>query len=212
VTGQRAALRPYAKVRRISGQTRATFLKNHGGDIRACDFTVVHDLLFRPLYVFAIMHLKTRRLIHTAVTALPTDDWTAQQLREATPWGEMPRFLIHDRDSKYGRRFSSVATSSGIKELRALFRTPKANAHCERFIGSLKRECLDHMLILHRKQLNRLVAEFIDYYNHSRPHQSSGQRIPARFDQNYHPQSGQVVSTPVLGSLHHSYARITNLN
>ena len=201
-----------AKVRQTSGQTWATFLRNHAGDIWACDFTVVFDLLFRPLYVFIIMELKTRRVVHTAVTASPTDEWTAQQLREATPWGQMPKYLIHDRDNKYGQRFSAVAASSGIKELRTPFRAPKANAHCERFIGSLKRECLDHMLILHRNQLHRLVIEFFDYYNLSRPHQGIDQRIPARFDQNYHPQSGQVVSTPVLGGLHHSYARTTNLN
>jgi putative transposase len=200
------------KVRQSSGQTWATFLENHAGDIWACDFTVVFDLLFRPLYIFVIIELKTRRVVHTAVTASPTDEWTAQQLREATPWGQIPKYLIHDRDNKYGQQFSAVAISSGIKELRTPFRAPKANAHCERFIGSLKRECLDHMLILHRQQLHRLVAEFIDYYNLSRPHQGIGQRIPARFDQNYHPKSGQVVSTPVLGGLHHSYTRTTNLN
>jgi putative transposase len=88
----------------------------------------------------------------------------------------------------------------------------KANAHCERFIGSLKRECLDHVLILHRQQLHRLVAEFIDYYNRSQPHQGIGQRIPTRFDQNYRPQSGKVVSTHVLGGLHHSYTQTANLN
>jgi putative transposase len=201
-----------AKMRQASDQTWATFLKNHAGDIWACDFTVVFDLLFRPLYIFVIIELQTRRVVHTAVTASPTDSWTAQQLREATPWGEAPKYLIHDRDNKYGQQFSAVAASSGIKELKTPFRAPKANAHCERFIGSLKRECLDHMLILHRQQLHRLVIEFIDYYNHSRPHQGIGQRIPARFDQNYHPQSGRVVSTLVLGGLHHSYARITNLN
>jgi transposase InsO family protein len=202
-----------AKVRQASGQTWATFLKNHAGDIWACDFTVVFDLLFRPLYVFVIVELQTRSVVHTAVTTSPSDKWTAQQLREATPWGQAPKYLIHDRDNKYDQQFSAVATSSGIKELRTPFRAPKANAYCERFIGSLKRECLDHMLILHRQQLHRLVAEFIDYYNLSRPHQGIGQRIPARFDQSYyHPQSGQVVSTPVLGGLHHSYARTTSLN
>ena len=201
-----------AKVRPASSQTWATFLKNHAGEIWACDFTVVFDLLFRPLYIFVIMELKTRRVVHTAVTPSPTDEWAAQQLREATPWGQMPKYLIHDRDNKFGQRFSAAAASSGIKELKTPFRAPKANAYCERFIGSLKRESLDHILILHRNQLRRLVAEFIVYYNFSRSHQGIGQRIPARFDQNYHPQSGQVVSTPVLGGLHHSYARITNLN
>jgi putative transposase len=201
-----------AKVHRTSGQTWITFLKNHAGDIWACDFTVVHTLFFLPLYIFVIMELKTRRVVHTAITSSPTDVWTAQQLREATPWGEAPKYLIHDRDSKYGRQFSAVAASSGIKELKTPFRAPKANAYCERFIGSLKRECLDHILILHRNQLYRLVTEFIHYYNLSRPHQGIDQRIPARFDQNYHRQSGRIASTPVLGGLHHSYARVPHLN
>jgi putative transposase len=118
-----------AKVRQSSGQTWATFLKNHAGDIWACDFTVVFDLLFRPLFIFVIIELQTRRVVHTAVTTSPTDAWTAQQLREATPWGQMSKYLIHDRDNKYGQRFSAVAASSGIKELRTPFRAPKANAH-----------------------------------------------------------------------------------
>jgi putative transposase len=103
-----------AKVRQSSGQTWATFLKNHAGDIWACDFTIVFDLLFRPLYIFVIIELQTRCVVHAAVIASPTDSWTAQQLREATPWGEAPKYLIHDRDNKYGQLFSAVATSSGI--------------------------------------------------------------------------------------------------
>ena len=163
------------------------------------------------------MELKTRRVVHTAVTSSPTDEWTAQQLREATPWGKAPKYLIHDRDSKYGHRFSKVATSSGIKELKTPFRAPKADvpkvrAYSERFIGTLRRECLDHMLVLHRNHLHRLVARFVDYYNRARPHQGIQQRIPDRFDQDLHPPSGKVVSMPVLGGLHHSYTCVANLN
>lgn len=180
------------------------FLKNHARDIWACDFTVVHDLFFRPIYIFVFIELHTRRIVHAAVTRSPSDAWTVQQLREATPWGKGPKYLIRDRDSKYGRRFSTFATSSG-KELKTPFQAP--TSHCERFIGTLKRECLDHMLILHRAQLHRLVTEFVDYYNHSRPHQGIGQRIPARFDEGYHPQSGRIASTPVPNGLH-SYTRV----
>ena len=132
------------KVRRGSSQTWATFLKNHAGDIWASDFTVVHDLLFRPRYIFVLIELQARRIVHTAVTRSPTDDWTAQQLREATPWGKGPKYLIRDRDSKYGPLFQNVAKSTGIEVLKTPVRAPKANAVCERFIGSLKRECLDH--------------------------------------------------------------------
>ena len=130
-------------------QTWNTFLKNHFQDIWACDFTVVHDLLFRPLYIFVIIELHTRRIVHAAVTRNPTDQWTAQQLRQATPWGKLPKYLIRDRDSKYGNHFAAVTSS--IKILKTPVRAPRANSFCERFIGSLRRECLDHMFILHRK-------------------------------------------------------------
>jgi hypothetical protein len=101
------------KKRKQSSQTWTTFLKNHAAEIWACDFTVVIDLFFRPTYVFIIIELHTRRILHTAVTLSPTDAWTAQQLREATPWGKGPKYLIHDRDRKYGRIFATVAASSG---------------------------------------------------------------------------------------------------
>ena len=136
-----------------SSQTWATFVKNHIGDIWACDFTVVYDWLFRPWHIFVIMELKTRRIVHSAVTTSPTDEWTAQQLREATPWGQGPKYLLHDRDSKYASHFSAVAAGSGIKELRTPYRAPRANGVCERYMGSLRRECLDHTLILHDRHL-----------------------------------------------------------
>ena len=157
-------------------QIWSTFLKNHFHDIWACDFTVVNDLLFRSLYVFVIMELHTRRIVHAAITRSPTDEWVAWRLREATPWGEGPKYLIRDRDSKYGKQFAAVA--GGIKILKTPVRAPRANSYCERLIGSLRRDCLDHMLILDHLQLNRIVQEYLDYYNHSRPHQGIGQQIP----------------------------------
>jgi len=105
------------------------------------------------------------------VTRNPTDAWVAQQLREATAWGKGPKYLIRDRDKKYGSLFSTVARSTGIKELKTPIQAPRANAICERFIGSLKRECLDHMLVLQQKQLHRMAREYVDFYNNLRPHQ-----------------------------------------
>ena len=195
--------------RRRSGQTWSTFLKNHFKDIWACDFTVVNDLLFRSWYVFVIMELHTRRIVHAAVTRFPTDEWVAQQLREATPWGEGPKYLIRDRDSKYGKQFAAVA--GGIKILKTPVQAPRANSYCERLIGSLRRECLDHMLILNRLKLDRIVQEYLDYYNHSRPHQGIGQQIPECLaEDNPWPtrkSGGKITSTRVLNGLHHSYAR-----
>ena len=156
----------------------AAFLNNHAGHIRTCDFTVAHDLLFRALYIFVVMELQSRRIVHTAVTRSPTDDWTAQQLREATPWGKGPRYLIRDRDKKYGARFSNVAKCTGIKVLKTPVRAPKANAICERFIGSLKRECLDHMFTLHSYQLHRVVQSYVDYTTTQDSIRASGSACP----------------------------------
>jgi len=116
----------------------------------ACDFTVVYDWLFRPWYVFIVMELKTRRIVHTAVTNSPSDAWVAQQLREATPWGEGPEYLIHDHDPLFGSLFSDVAKSTGIEEVETPCRTPQANGICERFMRSLRIEQTDSALIMRK--------------------------------------------------------------
>jgi len=102
------------------------------------------------------------------VTRSPTDAWVAQQLPEATPWGDGPKHLIHDRDYKYGKHFASIDRGTGIEELKTHYQAPKANAICERCIGSIRRECLDFTLVLYEKHLNRVVKEYADYFNHSR--------------------------------------------
>jgi putative transposase len=112
------------------------------------------------------------------VTRTPTDPWVAQQLREATPYGQTPTYLMRDNDRKYGPNFARVATTSGIKMLRTPYRTPQANAVCERFLGSVRRACLDYFLIFHEKQLSRLLKAYAMYFNQARPHQGLGQRIP----------------------------------
>jgi len=201
------------KTRRSPGQSWSSFLKNHAGDIWVCDFTFVHTLFFKPFYVFIIQELKSRKIVHSAVTDSPTDVWTAQQLREATPWSTGPRYLIRDRDTKYGSAFSSTATSRGIQELKTPYRAPKANAICERFMGSLKRECLDHIFVFHQHQLHRVVKEYVNYYNGARPHQGIQQRRPKYFaDPPPLPLIGKLVSTPVLGGLHHDYSRTSHLH
>ena len=194
-------------------ETWATFLKNQAGNIWACDFTVVNDWLFRQWYIFVVLELKTRRIIHTSVTKYPTDEWTAQQLREATPRGKGPKYLIRDRDSKYGTQLSAVVVSTGIKELRTPYRTPQANGVCERFMGSLRRECLDHILIHDDKHLLRVAKEYTGYFNEERPHQGIAQTIPDQYDlTRSKPTRGKVTSKAILGGLHHSYSRATYLN
>jgi putative transposase len=108
-------------------------------------------MVSQSVFIFVILELKTWFVIHSAVTRSPTDEWAGQQLREATLWGYHPKYPIRDHDRKYGSIFSSVATGSGIQEVKTHFQVPKANAICERFIGSVKRECLDHMLVLNQR-------------------------------------------------------------
>jgi transposase InsO family protein len=193
-----------------SSQTWATFIKNQANGIWACDFTVVYDWLFRPWYIYVVMERNTRRIVQAGVTRFPTDEWTAQQLREATAWGRGPKYLIRDRDRKYGTHFSAVAVGSGIKELKTPYRTPQANGMCERFMGSLRRECLDHTLIHHGRQLQRVVNEYIVYFNQERPHQGIDQYIPDHYDLPRPNASGGIRTKVILGGLHHSYFRTAN--
>jgi len=202
---------PKDRKEHLSSQNWATFMKNQAGNTWACDFTVVNDWLFRQWYLFVVMELKTRRIIHTKVTKYPTDEWTAQQLREATPWGKGPKYLIRDRDKKYATHFTAVVGS--IKEVKTPYRTPRANGICERFMGSLRRECVDHILIHNDKHLQRVVVEYTAYFNQERPHQGIEQRIPDQYDLTRSKRTrGQVVSKVILGGLHHSYSRATYLN
>jgi putative transposase len=138
------------------GQKWATFVHNHVAQIWACDFLQITDLFFQPLFTFFIIELKSRKVIHVGVTRSPTDPWVAQQLREATPYGQAPKYLIRDNDSKFGSSFARVATTSTIEILKTPVHAPRANAICERFLRSVRQECLDHLLILHEKQLQRV--------------------------------------------------------
>jgi len=195
---------------RPTSQTWSTFLHNHAHEIWACDFLPVTDLFFRSLFAFFIIELKNRKVMHVGVTRHPTDAWVAQQLRETTPYGQTPRFLIRDNDTKFGSLFARVASSSSIKVLRTPFHAPRANAYSERFLGSVRRECLDHLLIRHEQQLARVLQAYVAYFNHMRPPQGIKQQIPdpplsalptlAR--------DGPILAVAVLGGLHHDYRRV----
>ncbi|TME12029.1 MAG: transposase family protein [Chloroflexi bacterium] len=195
---------------RPRGQKWATFLHNHAADMWACDFLQVTDLFFRSLFAFFIIELQSRKVIHVGVTRSPTDAWTAQQLREATPYGQTPKYLIRDNDGKFGPCFARVAATSGIKLLKTPYHAPRANAICERFLGSVRRECLDHILILNEKQLHRVLRSYVAYFNRARPHQGIQQQIPELPVPSAppHNQSDKVIAVPVLGGLHHDYRRV----
>ena len=195
---------------RSRGQNWATFLHNHAGEIWACDFLQVTDLFFRSLFAFFIIELKSRKVMHVGVTRAPTDAWTAQQLREATPYGLTPKYLIRDHDSKFGPCFARVAATSSIKIVTTPYHAPRTNAICERFLGSVRRECLDHVLILHERQLHRVLRAYFEYFNRARPHQGIHQQVPQGENTCLPPdqRGARIISVPILGGLHHKYRRV----
>jgi putative transposase len=208
--GKRTVQRHMRRVRppRPAGQSWTTFLRNHGRETWACDFLQLTDLLFRPVFAFFIVELGCRRVVHVGVTRSPTEAWAAQQLREATPDGVGPRFLIHDHDATYGSAFDRLGAASGIAVIRTPIRAPRANAVCERFLGSVRRECLHHTLILGERHLGRVLTEYVGYVNRGRPHQGIGQRTPlppAIVRAPRPPRAEDVIAVPVLGGLHHEY-------
>jgi putative transposase len=149
-------------------------------------------------------------VIHVGVTRSPTDLCVAQHLREATPYGKAPKYLICDNDSKFGPSFARVATTSGIELLKTPYHAPRANAICERFMRSVRQECVDHLLILHEKQLQRVLNTYVVYFNQARPHQGIQQQIPdSSGSSRATPQAGtRVVAVPILAGLHHDYRRV----
>ncbi len=143
------------------GQTWATFRRNHAPDIRACDVVPLAAVRFRPRFALVVTALGSRRIVHVGVTRAPTGDRVAQQLREATPFGAAPTYRIRDNAAQDGPRFDAVAAGSGIAALRTPIRAPRANATGERLIGSLRRACLDHILLVSEAHLRRVLGDHI---------------------------------------------------
>src|SRR5229473_4423341 len=186
-------------------QTWRTFLQNHIGQIVAADFFVVPTATYRLLFVLVLLAHDRRRIRHVAVTAQPTAVWTAQQLREASPWDEAPRYLIHDRDHAFDG-LEATAKAMGIEEVLTAPHAPWQNPFVERFIGSARRECLDHVIVFNEAGLQRLMTLYCSYHERSRTHLSLDKDPPIPRPV-APPGEGAVVAIPEVGGLHYRYRR-----
>jgi transposase InsO family protein len=210
--------------KRAPGQPRgdqrwATFLKNHARAILACDFFVAVTATFRMLYVFVVIEHGTRRLKHVNVTVNPTADWTLQQLREMVGDDNGHKYLIHDRDKIFAKHLDASFKALGIEVLRSPIASPKANAICERVIGTIRRECLDWLIPISTAHLRAILVEWLKHYNEGRPHKSLGPGVPdppkpasmvPRSESRHRLAAGALVlAKSVLGGLHHEYSLAT---
>ena len=189
--------------RRPPSQTWRTFLRNHAHHLWAADLFTVPTLTFKTLYV--LVFIGRRELVHVNVTSSPTAAWVWRQVIGATPWGTKPRQLLRDRDAVYGRDSRQRARRIGIGSIATPVRSPQANAIIERVIGTLRRECLDHLIVLDEQHLRSVLVEYVAYYNRDRPHRTLGLQTP---ELRLRPTTGPIRSQPVLNGLHHVYERL----
>jgi putative transposase len=191
--------------RQPPSQTWRSFLRNHIGHIVAADFFVVPTVTYRLLFVLVLLAHDRRRVVHVAVTADPRSAWTAPQLREACPWDETPRDLLHDRDHAFDC-LRITAKAMGIEEVLTAPRAPWQNPYAERFMGSVRRECLDHVIVFGPAGLQRLLKLYRAHYERSRTHLSLNKDAPIPRPV-AKPGDGRVVAIPQVGGLHHRYDR-----
>ncbi|MGH9391194.1 MAG: integrase core domain-containing protein [Vicinamibacteria bacterium] len=192
--------------RKFPSPTWRTFLENHVTDLVSIDFFTVPTASFRVLFALVILAHDRRRVLHLNVTAIPSALWTAQQLRKAFPWNSAPRFLLRDRDGIYGDAFVRTVEAMGIEQVRISPRSPWQSPYVERLIGSVRRECLDHVIVLNERHLSRILREYFAYYHSSRTHLSllKDAPDPRGIEQ---PSMGEVVAISQVGGLHHRYTR-----
>jgi putative transposase len=211
-TVRRYMKRPRPSGRGAKTQMWSTFLRNHAREVLACDFFVTVTAGFRLVYVFVVLDISTRRLVHWNVTEHPTTEWTAQQFRACVTGDEPYRFVIHDRDTIYSGAVDRALQSMHLRVLTTPVRAPQANAYCERLTGTIRRECVDFMIPLSEQHLRRILAEWVPHDNRGRPHASLGPGIPdepsivvPRSTGHRLPHGHRVADTPILGGLHHEY-------
>ena len=193
------------RTRRTPSQGWKTFLRNHAAGIASIDLFIVRTISFKLLYGLVILRHARRRMVTIGVTSNPTAEWIANQLTEAFPWDEAPQHLIRDRDGAYGSAYMRRVHAMGIRDHPTAPRSPWQNGHVERLIGSIRRECIDHVIVIGEAHLRRVLKAYASYYNQLRTHLSLNKDAP-------HSRSAQLVgpiaALPVLGGLHHQYVRV----
>ena len=194
------------RVSKPPSQTWRNSLKNHTKDLVSIDFIVVPTVRFTMLYVLVFLSVDRRSVIHFNVTEHPTAEWSAQQAIEAFPWDTTPKYLLRDRDAIFGSHFKRRVKNMGIEQVVTAYRSPWQNAYSERLNGSIRRECLDRVIILSERHLRRVLRDYFEYYNRYRVHQSLEMDAPAG-RKIYNPEDGEVIPIPHLGGLHHHYER-----
>jgi len=193
--------------RKPSSPTWKAFLKHHVRDLVSIDFFVVPTVKNKVLFVLVVLAHHRRRVVHFNVTEHPTAQWTAQQIIEAFPWDTAPKYLLRDRDAIYGSQFQRRVKSMGIEEVRTAPRSPWQNAFVERLIGSIRRDCLDHVIVLNERHLKRILTRYFDYYHRWRTHLSLRMDSPESRSVQL-PALGKIVQFPEVGGLHHHYERL----
>ena len=194
------------RAHRPPSQKWKTFLQNHLGSMVSVDFFTVPTLTFQVLYIFVVLSHERRRVLHFNVAECPSASWTAQQLREAFPFTSPPKYLLRDRDGIYGLEFGRRAKALGLEEVRIAPRSPWQSPFVERVIGSIRRDCLDHVIVFNQAHLKCLLTSYFAYYHRSRTHLALEKDAPEpRPVQG--PEQGTVVAFPEVGGLHHRYER-----
>jgi transposase InsO family protein len=201
-----STVRKYRPRTRRNDQTWKTFLHNHAKDLTAADFFVVPTATFRVLYVFLVLAHERRKVLHFNITDSPSAAWTAQQLVEAFPYAQPPRYLLCDRDGIYGLEFVQRTRGLGLKQMLIAPRSPWQNPFVERLVGSIRRECLNHVIVLHEQHLRRRLTDYLSYYHQHRTHGSLDEDAPESRAVEP-PDQGNIIALPLVSGLHHRYAR-----
>jgi len=192
--------------RKPPSQTWRAFLNNHRHNLVSVDFFTVPTATFRVLFAFIVLSHDRRRVIHFNVTSNPTAEWTARQIIEAFPWNSAPKYLLRDRDSIYGAYFQKRVSGMGIEEVKTAPHSPWQNPYVERLIGSIRRDCLDHVIVLNEKHLRGILSSYFDYYHHDRTHCGLDKDTPfVRRVSMRAPRRKKIVALPRVGGLHHRY-------